>query len=280
MAIRKKKCSECGTSKPISEFNKNKLKKDGHEYRCRECARAYRERNADELRKKARANYYKNRDKILKQKKKFADENKELLAKKWKAYQEKNSDKLILKYREYYRKNSKKVKQKSKEYYKKNVEERAEYKRNYQQNNKEKINKYSREYQRKRSKEDVKYKLALRLRGRLKSAVQGNFKKGSAVKMLGCSIDEFKEYIEQQFKPGMTWDNWAHDGWHLDHIIPLLASEIDLEKHEDQLIVCNWRNYVPMWAGENLSKGNKMTAKARRLLKKLRDEQEEEKDNV
>lgn len=273
MAIRKKKCCECGTTKPISEFNKTKLKKDGHEYRCRECARAYRVRNADKLRENARANYYKNRDKILKQKKKFAEENKELIAKKNKDYQEKNAEQLSKKRKEFYRKNAERMKKKSRTYYKNNVGARAEYRRTYLQNNKDKTNKYQREYQRERSKTDVRYKLALRLRGRLKSAVQGNFKKGSAVKMLGCSIDEFKEYIEKQFKPGMSWENWAHDGWHLDHIIPLLASEIDLEKHEDQLIVCNWKNFVPMWAGENLSKGNKMTAKARRLLKKLRDEQ-------
>jgi hypothetical protein len=29
------------------------------------------------------------------------------------------------------------------------------------------------------------------------------------------------KYIESKFKEGMTWDNYSHSGWHIDHIIPL-----------------------------------------------------------
>jgi hypothetical protein len=36
-----KKCPVCGDQKPLSEFNKNKSKKDGLQYRCILCIKAY-----------------------------------------------------------------------------------------------------------------------------------------------------------------------------------------------------------------------------------------------
>ena len=36
-----KKCSRCFKEKPMSEFNKNKSSKDGHQSLCRTCAREY-----------------------------------------------------------------------------------------------------------------------------------------------------------------------------------------------------------------------------------------------
>lgn len=36
-----KHCNKCGKDKPISEFGKNKSKKDGLQTMCKECVRAY-----------------------------------------------------------------------------------------------------------------------------------------------------------------------------------------------------------------------------------------------
>jgi L-lactate utilization protein LutC len=35
--MRTKICTKCGLEKPTSEFNKNKLKKDGLQSECRDC---------------------------------------------------------------------------------------------------------------------------------------------------------------------------------------------------------------------------------------------------
>jgi hypothetical protein len=40
------------------------------------------------------------------------------------------------------------------------------------------------------------------------------------MELLGCSIDEFKKYIESLFEDGMTWQNYP--AWHIDHIIPVI----------------------------------------------------------
>lgn len=56
---------------------------------------------------------------------------------------------------------------------------------------------------------DLNYKIANNLRKRIGVAIRNGQKAGSAVDELGCSIGLFKTYIEQLFRPGMSWDNWG-----------------------------------------------------------------------
>ena len=91
------------------------------------------------------------------------------------------------------------------------------------------------------------------LRGRLYDALKGKTKNGSAVRDLGCTIDEFRAYIEDQFLPGMTWNNRSVTGWHLDHIRPLAS--FDLTDRKQLLQACYYTNYQPLWAEDNLRKG-------------------------
>lgn len=96
-------------------------------------------------------------------------------------------------------------------------------------------------------------KIRIRLRQRLYHAIKGDYKTGSAVQDLGCSICYFKKYIESKFTTGMSWDNYGM--WHIDHIIPL--SHFDLTDREQFLRACHYTNLQPLWAGDNLSKSNK-----------------------
>ena len=91
------------------------------------------------------------------------------------------------------------------------------------------------------------------MKSRLKNALKNNFKSGSAVRDLGCSIAELKIHLENQFKPGMTWDNHSFEGWHVDHIIPL--SKFNLTNKTELLEACHYTNLQPMWAFDNMSKG-------------------------
>lgn len=103
----------------------------------------------------------------------------------------------------------------------------------------------------------LRIKIGTNLRCRLNKAIKGNFKSGSAVEDLGCSIDEFKAYIESKFKLGMCWENWGRKGWHIDHIIPLSA--FDLTNYEQFKKACHYSNLQPLWAKENLSKSDKVS---------------------
>jgi hypothetical protein len=115
------------------------------------------------------------------------------------------------------------------------------------------IGEYRRAYYNKRYKEDLYYRLRITMRNRLRFAIKSNQKKGSAIRDLGCTIPELRVHLEKQFQNGMTWDNWAVDGWHIDHKIPLTF--FDLTIRGQLLKAVHYTNLQPMWAGENLSKG-------------------------
>ena len=51
----------------------------------------------------------------------------------------------------------------------------------------------------------------------------------------------------------MTWKNYGK--WHIDHIKPFAS--FDLTEPKQQKLVCNYKNLQPLWAKENLSKGDK-----------------------
>ena len=104
----------------------------------------------------------------------------------------------------------------------------------------------------------VNYRLGRDLRARLSLAVRNDQRAGSAVRDLGCSLTEFRAYIADKFKPGMTWNNRGIDTWHLDHIVPLAA--FNLKDRRQFLKACHYTNYQPLWAAENLEKGARYAA--------------------
>lgn len=125
----------------------------------------------------------------------------------------------------------------------------------YFQLNKEKIQIRRTKAHRDRYKADTSYRIKDILRSRLLKALRNNQKSGSAVRDLGCTIIELKAFLESKFQPGMTWDNWGRAGWHIDHIRPL--SSFDLTDPKQFKIACHYTNLQPLWAGDNLSKGNR-----------------------
>lgn len=114
---------------------------------------------------------------------------------------------------------------------------------------------YNNNYCVKRKTYDSSFKISCNIRSRISKAVKNNYKSGSAVKDLGCSIDELKKYLEDQFQPGMTWDNYGHKGWHIDHIKPL--SSFNLTNKKEFKKACHYSNLQPLWAKDNLIKGAK-----------------------
>ena len=145
-----------------------------------------------------------------------------------------------------------------------NTEEMSAYNRKYGATHKKEKAKSDRRYrlqhkkekaanERKRMVEDTEYKLACSLRSRINIAIKRGYKSGSAVRDLGCSISELVLHLEARFSQGMNWENWARDGWHIDHRKPLAS--FDLTDREQFKQACHYTNLQPLWAKENLSKG-------------------------
>jgi hypothetical protein len=214
-----KKCNKCLLIKPLSDFGKYCRSKDGLQYNCLICNRkivfesnAKRRKNPD-IAKKLREDSLKRYHEIM------ADPIKRdayLLKKK--------STINVLKQREWSKKYNKKSSTKEK-----NKLSQRKYRENP-------LNKFISNI-RTLIGRSIKYK---------------GFKKLTKTEIiLGCSFDEFREYIQLQFKEGMSFSN--HGEWEIDHIIPISNA-----KTEQEVISLNhYKNLMPLWKIDNRIKGNK-----------------------
>lgn len=81
---------------------------------------------------------------------------------------------------------------------------------------------------------------------------KGYRKNTKTSELIGCGWEDLKFYLESKFTKGMSWNNYGD--WHVDHIVPL--SSANTEKKIIELM--NYQNLQPLWAFDNLSKGNKI----------------------
>jgi hypothetical protein len=188
-----------------------------------------------------------------------------------KKYYIKNKEKILLRCKKNYIKNKERILKKGREYYQKNKKIINKRKKNYQKlycsRNKEKILKWAKKarmkrrdkfnkYIRDRLKTDINFKLRKTIRARIRLALKNDKKRSKTLKLLGVNnIITAKKHLEKLFKPRMTWKN--HGKWHIDHIIP--CSSFDLTKASEQRECFHYTNLQPLWASENLSKGNRIS---------------------
>jgi hypothetical protein len=258
-----KVCSKCGLEKDFSEFHKFKHSKDGLKSQCKSCVleKEKERRSTDEYKQKQkeynqsipkevkneikRIYYLNNTEKILERNKKWREDNKEYIIEYNKKYSEENKEKISEKSKKYREENKDSIKE-------------------WRENNPDKIKVYREKYTKSESckqhrknwyrslKKRSPHVLAWRtiLNNTLKRF--GKQKEDETIKLLGYSAIELKEYIESLFVEGMSWDNYGE--WHIDHIKPV--SSYDSDTPVD--VVNNLENLQPLWAFDNLSKGNKI----------------------
>lgn len=169
-------------------------------------------------------------------------------------YQE--NKKKIKAYRKVYTKNNKKLvaKQVAK-YYQEHKEERKVYQTVWLEKNRKKVRARAKKRQDERLKNDPSFKLIRLLRDRVTKAIKKSYtKKASSTReLLGSSVAYVRKHLESQFVDGMSWDN--HGEWHIDHIRP--CASFDLSDPEQQKECFNYKNLQPLWAKDNLSKGDR-----------------------
>ena len=244
--------------------------------------------------KRALEQYYRNRDAILAHRKSLRDQNREALriegrarykarrealgfsVKKVRlpdemtpeirkatsdAAQERYRDRHRLKLREKHRlrkaNEKREAKENDPEEYKRMIQARAAYDKMYRRREIEKRRKWSRGYV-ERWKSDTNYIIRRRLRARIKVAVKHGYgnKAFKTMDLLGCTIPEYRKYLESLFTPGMSWEKFNAGEIEIDHKIP--CSAFDLADPEQQKKCFHFSNTQPMFSGPNRKKGCKL----------------------
>jgi len=217
-----KKCFDCKETKYITEFAKDKRAKDGLQTQCRACY----------------ANYH--------------IDNKKQILKRKKAYRAKPENK------------------------RRRLETCAKYESEHRdeinQNKKDRLNENP--LLRKQMNLRIRLSNALKREVELqKREVSGSWKRNKVggqhlkdklelERILGCTIAEYKEYIESTWTKGMSWDNYGcgKGKWSIDHIIP-----VDANWTLNDYQICFWyKNTEATWY--NREKGNKYDEKKKQKL--------------
>ena len=107
-----------------------------------------------------------------------------------------------------------------------------------------------------RKKIDPLFKLKINIRGLIGISIknQGYTKKSKTSDILCISFEDFKLHIESMFQENMSWEN--HGEWHLDHKIPISWGETE----EEVIKLNHYTNFQPLWAIDNLIKGNRYSS--------------------
>lgn len=198
--------------------------------------------------------YSNNKEYVLNRNKKYRDENQEQVKRISKIWYENNKEKDKVNSYKWKSNNKEKVKQinqkSSKKHYDNNREKCIQISKDYYALNKEKIRARKRLYDKNKKENDIIYKLKALTRTMIYRSFRGKgYKKESnTFKILGCTCDEFKIYLESKFEPWMNWKNKGlyngefNHGWDVDHIIPLNTAT-----SKDELILLNhYTNLQPL----------------------------------
>lgn len=266
----KKQCSKCKKIKLVSEFYRNSREKDGYNYQCKTCSnksikiwqqnnlrrclkatKKWQKNNSEKVKEGAKryrknnAEYFRewrmnNRGKLKEYFKEWQKNNREKCRKATEKYRENNRERYTKNQRKRYRINPAKAKEASKR---------------WQKNNLEKVREYMRKCHKKRNL-IPQNRLSKSIRTSIWLSLKGNKNGRHWETIVGFTLKDLMAYLEKQFRDGMSWDNYGK--WHLDHVYPV--SSFDFNSYEDEGFKKCWAlsNLQPLWAFENISKGNKI----------------------
>jgi len=96
------------------------------------------------------------------------------------------------------------------EWYFKNIEQIKEYN--------EKNKKHRNKYERERRRSDPNFRLQANMRSAMSNALKGTHKSQSTMDIIGCSVEELFQHLEncEKWEPWMTRENYGK--WDVDHI--------------------------------------------------------------
>jgi hypothetical protein len=185
-----KVCSSCLIKKKIEEFGKNKSQRDGLNYYCKKCVCEKSKQNTS---------------KYKEYQKQWREKNKESVKEYQKKYKRDNRDKI----NEYQRNRPLEKKRKNSE----------------KKKQRDKVRRQTQSYKSKRSlyvkqkyRSDIQFQTKKKFEAKLNYLLEKNDVIES-VALIGCTIPEYKAYLKQCFKEGMTFENYG-TVWNIHRIVP------------------------------------------------------------
>jgi hypothetical protein len=197
----------------------------------------------------------------------YRQDNRAKLATQMRQYKQEHKVEIAAYKRQYNQDNKVKIAAQKKQWGQEHKTEEAVRMKQYNQDHRPEKTAYNKQYNQdhksernvslaNRRADDIDFRLKDNVTRGIKQSIKGNRQCKHSIDLLGCAIPEVREYLERQFQPGMTWNNWSKNGWHIDHIIPLAS--FDFTDYEQQKQAWHYTNLRPLWSEENMRKHNKI----------------------
>jgi hypothetical protein len=164
---------------------------------------------------------------------------------------ENNIEHCLMLSKKWYNNNREKSNNLSSVWIKNNPEKIKLIKKNWEQKNRKHRNQYS--VNKRKHDPIIKLTENVRTRIRIFLSLKNISKKNKTFEIVGCSPQFLKKYLEQKFTEGMSWDLMGKH-IHIDHIVPLSSANTEEEVYK----LCHYTNLQPLWAEDNLKKGDKI----------------------
>ncbi len=143
--------------------------------------------------------------------------------------------------KQYYSINKKEHNIRTSRWVKENKEKHAKMVSDYYHNNKG----YFRKWNQNKMETDPLFRLRHSINALINHHLKEN-KSNRSIEYLGCTIQEYKQYLEPKFTSEMNWDNYGLY-WEIDHVHPLSKNGS-----------FHYTNTQPLTINENRTKSNKM----------------------
>lgn len=192
----------------------------------------------------------------IERQKKYREKDKERVLERQRSSRAANIEAARARENAYNKQNREKRRAYSREYRKKNKEYFLAYNQEYYRRNKRAILDSNNEYNRTRRKTDPGFRMMESMRKMLARVMErrDTALPGRTESIVGYTRNELVAHLESQFLEGMSWSNYGE--WHIDHVIPI--DHFIKSGESDPAVINALENLQPLWAQDNLSKGNRL----------------------